>query len=307
MSDLQQYKERHECVLHGLITATPIPAPRLKEALNYTLFPGGKRLRPLLVYACGILGAVPVESLDIIAAAIEIMHAYSLVHDDLPAMDNDDLRRGRPTCHRAFDEATAILVGDGLQTLAIEMLVHHLPKTLSMTQVVAVTQILLRAAGPSGMVSGQSMDLSLLGQASIDETTLETIHHLKTGQLMIACITMVLAAGDFAPQEADALRQFGHHLGLLYQMQDDYLDQYGSTTSLGKGRSSDLANQKQTFANLYSQSALIACIQEQITKAQQALNFFSGRCDMLEELFMSITQRCHTLPQPLSVNGQCRV
>ncbi|PJD90738.1 MAG: geranyl transferase [Legionella sp.] len=289
-SQLLAYKERHERVLSELLETTNIPAPRLKEAFRYVLFPGGKRLRPLLVYACGELFDIPLERLDIMAAAIEIMHAYSLVHDDLPAMDNDDLRRGLPTCHRAFDEATAILVGDGLQALAIDILVSHLPKTLTPAQTLTIVQTLIQASGPSGMVSGQSLDLSDL-QASVSAQQLETIHHLKTGQLMLACINMVLAAGQPQPHDITALRQFGHHLGLLFQMQDDYLDQYGAHDSLGKGRSSDLANQKQTFANLYPKETLAKMIFHHITTAQQALDHFENGNQSLLTLLVNIQKR----------------
>ena len=130
------YIERHEKILNDLINKIEIPAPRIKEAMIYVLFPGGKRLRPTLVYLCGELIDAPLQSLDLIAAAIEFTHCYSLVHDDLPAMDNDDFRRGKPSCHRAFDEATAILVGDALQSLAIEILVTELPHSLSLDKVI---------------------------------------------------------------------------------------------------------------------------------------------------------------------------
>ncbi len=289
-AQLVYYKERHEHVLSELLDATKIPASRLKQAIRYVLFPGGKRLRPLLIYACGELFEIPIESLDIMAVAIEIMHAYSLVHDDLPAMDNDDLRRGLPTCHRAFDEATAILVGDGLQALAIDFLVSHLPKTLSAAQILSIVQTLVQAAGPSGMVSGQSLDLSDL-QTSVSVQHLETIHHLKTGQLMLACINMVLAAGQPTAQDIAALRLFGHHLGLLFQMQDDYLDQYATHESLGKGRSSDLANQKQTFANLYPKETLADLVLHHITTAQDALEPFKNRDQTLRALLSKVQER----------------
>ena len=153
------YKERHERVLHDLIEQADIPAERIREAMIYTLFPGGKRMRPMLVYLCGELLEIDLKTLDIIAAAIELIHCYSLVHDDLPAMDDDDTRRNKPSCHRAFDEATAILVGDGMQALAIDILLQYLPQSLPAAQIIAITHELIKACGPSGMVSGQSLIL----------------------------------------------------------------------------------------------------------------------------------------------------
>ena len=139
------YILRHEQCLRDLLTTTPIPAPAIRDAMLYALFPGGKRVRPLLVYLSGELLGVPLATLDVIAVAIELIHAYSLVHDDLPAMDDDDMRRGKPSCHRAFDEATAILVGDGLQALAIDLLLKQLPQTLPLPNVLDVTHELVKA------------------------------------------------------------------------------------------------------------------------------------------------------------------
>lgn len=286
------YKERLDRVLQDLLDQLIVPATRLKEAMHYALFPSGKRIRPLLVYACGELFAIPLRSLDIMAAAIEMIHAYSLVHDDLPAMDNDDLRRGRPTCHRAFDEATAILVGDGFQAFAIEILAQHLPQALSMQQTVTIIQEIVQACGPSGMVSGQSLDLTALDHHDMSPANLEIIHQLKTGRLILSCINVVLAAAPHSSaHENTSLRQFAHHLGILFQMQDDYLDQYGSHDALGKGRSSDLANHKQTFANLCSQTSLKELISHHIRQAEQALLPFHGRHQTLQDLLITIQDR----------------
>ncbi len=290
-STIENIRLRHETVLQNLLLSAHIPAPKLKEAMFYALFPGGKRLRPLLVYLCGELIGVNPSALDIIAASIEIMHCYSLVHDDLPAMDDDDQRRGRPSCHRAFDEATAILVGDGMQAMAVDILLTHLPQSQTLPQVLQATQILIKACGPAGMVSGQSLDLSELTNPNISEQQLRGIHLLKTGQLMTACIDMVLAAENPPLIFITALRQFAHHLGLVFQMQDDYLDRYDATETLGKGRSSDAINQKTTFANLYTQDALYNQITQHYDLAYLALNPFAERADDLRHLIGHIQSR----------------
>ena len=289
--DLSFYQEQHERILQNLVAQAVIPAPKIREAMSYVLFSGGKRIRPLLVYSCGELFGLSLECLDILAAAIEIMHTYSLVHDDLPAMDNDDLRRGRPSCHRAFDEATAILVGDGLQMYSIELLTTQLPKFLEPQQILMIIQELAQACGPSGMVSGQSLDLSLLQGTDISSAEIEHIHQLKTGRLILACINMVLAAALAPVNEVEALRLAGQHLGILFQIQDDYLDRFGTKNVLGKGRSSDLANHKQTFASMYSQTALLELMQHHIVQIEQALDLFGDRCGNLQILMASIRDR----------------
>lgn len=293
---INRYLVHHEKVLHDLIESSLIPAPRIKEAINYVLFPGGKRLRPILVYLCGKIMDANQHSLDIIAASVELTHCYSLVHDDLPAMDNDDIRRGQPSCHRAYDEATAILVGDGMQALAIDILLSNLPKSLNLKQVIDVTHELIRASGPSGMVSGQSLDLSELTNPSIDESKLCEIHLLKTGKLISACVNMVLAACYPTPVATHALRQFAHYFGLVFQMQDDYLDQYGNSTVLGKNQGSDAANQKSTFATLYPRDKLHQLIYEHFQQAQNALAPLGGRADDLREFLEHLQQRMETIP-----------
>ena len=287
---ISDYVSRHETVLNDFIAHTDIPAERIRESMVYALFPGGKRLRPVLVYLCGKLLGVNLHSLDIIAAAIELTHCYSLIHDDLPAMDNDDIRRGKPSCHRAFDEATAILAGDGLQALAIDILLNHLPQSLSMPQVVAVTHELVNASGVSGMVSGQSLDLFELCNPSIGEEMLRKIHLLKTGKLILACINMVLAAGHPSPNTITGLRQFANLLGLAFQMQDDYLDKYAYSKQLGKGRASDAANKKTTFATLYNQQELSNLISQHFQQAQEVIKKLEQPTDELSCFLNSLHQ-----------------
>ncbi len=282
---------RHEKVLHDLLNTLEIPAKRIKEAIAYTLFPGGKRLRPMLVYLCGRLIDVPLSVLDIIAASIEFTHCYSLIHDDLPAMDNDDFRRGKPSCHKAFDEATAILAGDAMQILAIDLLVTHLPNDLGSAEVISITKELVRASGPAGMISGQSLDLTELKNAHIEETELRNIHLLKTGKLISSCINMVIAAGNPPLPIAGALRQFAHHFGLVFQMQDDYLDHYKACDILGKHQSSDLKNEKTTFATLYGQDELIQLINEHYQQVHNALSMFGKEAQDLIEFIVHVQNR----------------
>ena len=280
----------HEHVLRELLDNMDIPAPRIREAITYALLSGGKRLRPVLVYLCGNILELDQRSLDLIAAAIEFTHCYSLIHDDLPAMDDDNFRRGKPSCHRAFDEATAILAGDALQILAIDILASHLPVTLDMQQVIEVIRVLARASGPAGMISGQSLDLSELANSTISETKLREIHMLKTGALISSCINMVIAAKNPTPSVSEALRQFAHHLGIVFQMQDDYLDKYNNR-ALGKGRASDEANLKTTFASLFKQDELSRLIDKHFEQAQDALNEFGPQADGLRDFMHQLQSR----------------
>lgn len=289
---INTYIQRHEQFLEQIINDSTVPAKQIHTAMSYSLFPGGKRIRPILVYLTGELINIDSRVLDVIAAAVELTHCYSLIHDDLPAMDDDDLRRGKPSCHKAFDEATAILVGDGMQALAIEVLLTHLSRLLNPSQVIAITLELVKASGISGMVSGQSLDLSELAKPSINEEQLREIHHLKTGRLISACIEMILAAkNSVSEQEQSALRTYASHIGLVFQIQDDYLDHYAPTELLGKGRSSDLANQKTTFATLYSKEKLEKKIEKHYQIAFDALNLFDEKANELIDLTTKLQQR----------------
>ncbi|KTC82575.1 geranyltranstransferase [Legionella cherrii] len=289
---ISNYIQRHEEFLSQIINESSVPAATIRSAINYSLFPGGKRIRPILVYLTGSLLDLDLKILDVIAAAIELTHCYSLIHDDLPAMDNDDLRRGKPSCHKAFDEATAILVGDGMQALAIEVLLNHLSLLLQPKQVIAITLELVKASGISGMVSGQSLDLSELSKSSISEEQLREIHYLKTGRLILACIEMVLNAhASISETDKAALRTYASHLGIVFQMQDDYLDRYAPAEVLGKGRSSDLANQKTTFAALYTQNKLEDEISKHYQIALDALKIFDQKASTLIDLTKKLQER----------------
>lgn len=286
------YTQRQEKFLEQILNEALIPAYSIRSAMHYALFPGGKRLRPILVYLTGELIDVDLRVLDVIAAALELTHCYSLIHDDLPAMDNDDLRRGKPSCHKAFDEATAILVGDGMQALAIEVLLTRLSSLLNASQVITITQILVQASGVSGMVSGQSLDLSELAKSSVTEELLREIHLLKTGRLILACFEMVLAAQSSVNElNASALKTYAKHIGLVFQIQDDYLDHYAPAIILGKARSSDLANQKTTFATLFSQKQLEDEIAKHYQIAIDSLQLFDNKALALIEFTQKLQQR----------------
>ena len=249
--------------------------------MYYALFSGGKRLRPLLVYLSGEITQAPIASLDVIAASVEFIHCYSLIHDDLPAMDNDDFRRGKPSCHRAFDEGTAILTGDGLQALSVDWLLTELSGTIPASKVLPIIQILVKACGPSGMVSGQSLDLSELINPSITEQQLTQIHELKTGKLIMACCNMAIQAGAKITSSAQSLIEFSRHFGLAFQMQDDYLDLFA--VDLGKGRHSDNENNKITFTHFYPQEDLRNLIISHFQQAKDALiPIGTGRLSLLE-------------------------
>lgn len=225
---------------------------RLLDALHYSIFNGGKRLRPTLVYATGEALGAHAASLDAPAAAIELIHCYSLIHDDLPAMDDDDLRRGKPTCHKAFDEATAILAGDALQSLAFEILARdQIPApTLSAAQRLAQIKMLAMCSGIQGMVGGQAMDMEA-SQQSITLEALVDIHRKKTGALIVCSVRFgAMAAGCTDPNILTALEDYAGSIGLSFQVQDDILDVIGDKLQLGKNTGQDEYLQKATFPSL---------------------------------------------------------
>lgn len=242
---LARYQARIEQVLDRCLTLPDSGTARLREGMRYSVLGGGKRLRPILVYTTGEALGVPLEQLDLPAAAVELVHVYSLVHDDLPAMDDDDLRRGRPTCHRAFDEATAILVGDALQALAFDVLAHdeHGPAATRLQMI----RILAYASGTSGMAGGQAIDLASVGH-TLSSEGVENMHRRKTGALIQCSVLLgATAAGLTEGPELEALRKFGADIGLAFQIQDDILDIEGETAVIGKSAGADLARNKPTY------------------------------------------------------------
>jgi geranylgeranyl pyrophosphate synthase len=261
---------RIESVLDRALRLPESGSARLREAMRYSVLGGGKRLRPTLVYATGTaLGAAP-EALDDPAAAVELIHVYSLVHDDLPAMDDDDLRRGRPSCHRAFDEATAILAGDALQALAFELLAAPADPAEA-TRRLTMTRLLARGIGTAGMAGGQAIDLESVGR-QLDLTALQTMHRLKTGALIETSVLMgAAAAGVLEGPTHDALREYGAAIGLAFQIQDDILDVTGTTASIGKVAGADAAHAKPTYTSLMGLDGARAAATAQLARARTAI------------------------------------
>ena len=271
-----------------LPAADSIPA-RLHGAMRYTALGGGKRIRPLLVCAAGELTGATAESLDRIACALELIHAYSLVHDDLPCMDDDVLRRGRPTCHVEFDEPTALLVGDSLQTLAFELLASE-PVTEPVRQLEMIA-LLARASGSRGMAGGQAIDLAAVGQ-ELDQPQLELMHALKTGALIRAAVLLGALAGQpLTVDERSNLDRFAKRAGLMFQVVDDILDCTASTATLGKTAGKDDAAEKPTYVRLLGLDAARDYAEELRADALAALAIFGERATRLSELADFICHR----------------
>jgi len=244
---LERWQARTERELAARLPLVTTRPTRLHEALRYTTLGGGKRVRPVLVYSTANALGIPEAVVDGVACAVELIHAYSLVHDDLPAMDDDDLRRGRPTCHKAFDEATAILVGDALQVLAFETLASGpgLPADAAIR--LELVRLLAIASGTSGMAGGQALDLAAVGrQLSLAEV--EEMHGRKTGALIHASVMMAAACSERTSESITrALDEFARAVGLAFQIQDDLLDIEGDATLLGKATGADRAHDKPTY------------------------------------------------------------
>ncbi len=246
---IPHYTRRVEAKLDAVLPGSGVPPSRLHEAMRYAIFNGGKRVRPLLVYAAGECLGVPESLLDSPAAAIELIHAFSLVHDDLPAMDDDDLRRGMPTLHRKFDEATAILAADAMQPLAFAVLADI--DGVAGDMCAKLVKLVANACGSTGMTGGQSMDLGAEGR-SLDAAELEHMFALKTGALIHASVMSACTLADpIPPQHAAALDGFGRTIGLAFQIRDDMLDVQGKTEDIGKPAGSDERMKKATYPALF--------------------------------------------------------
>ncbi|WP_404340926.1 (2E,6E)-farnesyl diphosphate synthase [Pseudoalteromonas mariniglutinosa] len=263
---------------------------RIKSATHYAVLNGGKRLRPYLVYATGRMMGANKEDLDVLAAAIECIHSYSLVHDDLPAMDDDDLRRGRPTCHILYGEAHAILAGDALQTMAFELIANHQFK-VSAQQQLKMIALLSKASGIQGMVGGQALDISATDK-QVSVTQLEQIHQLKTGALLNCAISLgALCSPTCDEHSLKQLTLFGHAIGLAFQVQDDILDVEGDTQTLGKPQGSDVAANKATYPALLGMTAAKQKAQSLLTQAHDALAMLKHDTSQLKSLADYIVER----------------
>jgi farnesyl diphosphate synthase len=268
--ELDAWRDRHQAVVEGALSAwvTPEAPAGLGEAMRYAVLDGGKRLRPLLVLATSeAVGGSPEAALRA-ACAVELIHAYSLVHDDMPCMDNDVLRRGKPTVHVRYGEAQALLVGDALQALAFELLTPEAGVDPEMA--CALCRLLARASGAHGMAGGQAVDLASVGLA-LDQLALEQMHRLKTGALLQASVAMGTACGGADAHAVEQLRRFGASIGLAFQVVDDILDVTADSTTLGKTAGKDAAADKPTFVSLLGLAAAQAYADRLLSQAHEAL------------------------------------
>jgi len=270
------YRARVDAKLKQILATAEDSPPRLRDAMEYSVLGGGKRIRPLLVYASGELFDLDDALLDPIAAAVELVHAYSLVHDDLPSMDDDDLRRGRPTTHRAFDEATAILAGDALQALAFDVLCGDRQLGAHPEALVRVMARLAKAIGPSGMAGGQALDIEAEGTA-VEESALEDIHRRKTGELIRASIMMPSELAEVSAEDVERLDSFGRDIGIVFQIRDDLLEVEQDTATLGKSAGSDEQNNKSTYPSILGARGAEERASELYDRAMQNLDALGHR------------------------------
>jgi geranylgeranyl pyrophosphate synthase len=290
-SRLDAYQKRVNAALDKYLPSDDPPEHNLAEAIRYSVVGGGKRIRPAMVYAAGEAMGVSTDLLDIPACAVEMIHAYSLIHDDLPAMDDDDLRRGRPTCHKAFDEATAILAGDALQALAYEILAKDDHKELTPEHRITMLSLLTEASGAHGMAGGQAVDLASVGkQLTLEQ--LEHMHQLKTGALIRASILLGgMCKRDISEAEIQILSRYARCIGLSFQIQDDILDVISDTQTLGKPQGSDQKQEKPTFPAIIGLETSKQRALEQHQMAMKILEPLDEKADSLRQLSAYIVQR----------------
>jgi geranylgeranyl diphosphate synthase, type II len=287
---LVQRQQRSEQVLRRVLRKRQVPA-RLAEAMAYAVLGGGKRLRPLLAYASAdAFGADPVQA-DIPAAAVELIHAYSLIHDDLPAMDDDVLRRGRPTCHVAFDEATAILAGDALQALAFELLAESPALPCSHRVRLRMVIELARASGAEGMVAGQAIDIAAAG-CLLEESSLVHMHRLKTGALITASVMLGALSSNVAGEaQLATLRRYAALAGLAFQIRDDILDVVAPAAVSGKQQGKDARLNKPTYTSLLGLEGARLRLQDTLEQALATLQTLDRDTRQLEALTRYIVER----------------
>jgi farnesyl diphosphate synthase len=276
------HQVRFERELQHLLPSVDLAPQRLHQAMRYAVLDGGKRVRPLLAFAAGELVGASLARLNIAAAAVEMIHAYSLVHDDMPCMDDDVLRRGKPTCHVQFDEATALLVGDSLQTLAFQLLAEHALND-NAAQQLEMLKLLAIASGSRGMAGGQAFDLDSVGK-TLSLPELEFMHIHKTGMLIRAAILLGAHCGKVTAEQLAKLDHFGKCVGLAFQVVDDVLDSEADTATLGKTAGKDADHHKPTYVTLLGVAAAKDMAQQLHQSAMDALIDFGDNAQRLREL-----------------------
>ena len=289
MIDLSTYRSRVENRLESYVAINGVP-PRLADAMRYSLMNGGKRIRPALVYLAAEATGTSLDKADATACAVEMIHTYSLIHDDLPAMDNDDLRRGKPACHIKFDEATAILAGDALQAAAFSAIAED--EHLDVPVRVQLIARLATAIGPAGMVGGQMSDLES-ENSLISEAALVQMHRAKTGALISASVVMGAMTGGASETVIHALERYGYGLGLAFQVKDDLLDATGDTATIGKRAGADAERQKTTFVSVHGLASATSQLETLRREAIAALDSLGAAADKLRELADFVANRDH--------------
>ncbi|PID61208.1 MAG: (2E,6E)-farnesyl diphosphate synthase [Gammaproteobacteria bacterium] len=290
---LETYRRRVDTTMPAFLPPVTGARTSLPEAMHYALTNGGKRVRPILAYATGSALGICIDRIDRIACALEMVHAYSLVHDDLPAMDDDDLRRGKPTVHRAFDEATAILAGDALQALAFTVLTDNDDSATSNDARIAMLKLLGEASGASGMALGQAIDLEAVGR-ELDIDELENMHRHKTGALIKASVLMPACMLGALPEDLhERLAGYADAVGLAFQIVDDILDVVGDTETLGKTRGADEARGKPTYPALLGLDGARAHAEATHQRAIEQLAGLGDDFEPLRQLSSYVVERSH--------------
>ncbi|PWB49063.1 MAG: geranyl transferase [Nitrosomonadales bacterium] len=290
-NDWARQRQMHmETVLERVLPSADLAPQRLHQAMRYAALDGGKRVRPLLAFAAGELTSAPVDRVETVAAAVELIHVYSLVHDDLPCMDNDELRRGKPTCHVAFDEATALLVGDSLQSLAFQLIAERTVAHSPSIQLELI-RLLALASGSRGMAGGQAIDLESVGK-TLTQTELEFMHIHKTGALIRAAVLLGAHAGSgLDSSQLDAINHYATCVGLAFQVMDDILDVEASTATLGKTAGKDAEQNKPTYVSILGLEAARKLAEDLHHNALLALPEFGESARRLAQIADFIVQR----------------
>ncbi len=290
---VSNYQKRADQALDFWLPEAKLHPSRLHQAMRYSVMAPGKRVRPILVYATASALGLDLESVDGAAAAVEIIHAYSLIHDDLPAMDDDDLRRGRPTCHRELDEATAILAGDALQALAFYILSHDPKMVPDPAARLSMIERMALFSGSRGMAGGQAIDLASVGK-TLNIAELETMHIHKTGALIRTCIQLAaLSAPGLSAEQFSALDSYAKCIGLSFQVQDDILDVISDTETLGKPQGSDDYHNKPTFPSIIGLQESRDKAREMHEMALDNLSIFGEEAEVLRYISAWFIERCN--------------